>query len=126
VFCAPSLEGESFGVVLLEAMAASTAIVASDLPGYRNVARPGADALLVPPGDVAALAGGLTRALSDVPLRERLEASGECRAARFSMERLAEQYVGIYAQVRATPPGGPQPGRGGHFPLRRRRAGVPG
>jgi phosphatidylinositol alpha-mannosyltransferase len=124
VFCAPSLEGESFGVVLLEAMAASTAIVASDLPGYRNVARPGADALLVPPGDVAALAGGLTRALGDAPLREQLETSGECRAARFSMERLAEQYVGIYAQVRATPPGGPHPGRAGHFPLPRPRAGV--
>src|SRR4051812_38998155 len=43
VYCAPSLRGESFGVVLLEAMAASTPIVASDLPGYRKVARPGQD-----------------------------------------------------------------------------------
>ena len=51
VFCAPSLHGESFGVVLLEAMAAQTPIVASDLPGYRNVARAGQDALLVPPAD---------------------------------------------------------------------------
>ena len=50
IFCAPSLRGESFGVVLLEAMAADTAVVASDLPGYRNVARPDRDALLVPPG----------------------------------------------------------------------------
>ena len=56
VFCAPSLHGESFGVVLLEAMAASTPIVASDLPGYRHVARPGIEALLVPPGDATALA----------------------------------------------------------------------
>ena len=53
VFCAPSLHGESFGVVLIEAMAASTAVVASDLPGYANVARAGRDALLVPPGDAA-------------------------------------------------------------------------
>ena len=83
VFCAPSLDGESFGVVLLEAMAASTAIVASDLPGYRNVARPGDDALLIPPGDVAALADGAgPLPSSDRPLRERLVASGECRAAR--------------------------------------------
>ncbi|MCB1039883.1 MAG: glycosyltransferase, partial [Acidimicrobiales bacterium] len=49
VFCAPSLRGESFGVVLLEAMAAGAAIVASDLSGYRLVARPGLDGLLVAP-----------------------------------------------------------------------------
>src|SRR5205085_4484343 len=59
VFCAPSLHGESFGVVLLEAMAAQTPIVASDLPGYRNVARAGHDALLVEPGDARVLADGL-------------------------------------------------------------------
>ena len=59
VFCAPSLGGESFGVILLEAMAADTPVVASDIPGYAKVARlPGGDAaaVLVPPGDVAALA----------------------------------------------------------------------
>ena len=59
VYCAPSLRGESFGVVLLEAMAASTAIVASDLAGYRRVARPDQDAVLVPPGDAEALAAAL-------------------------------------------------------------------
>ena len=58
VFCAPSLHGESFGVVLIEAMAAGTAIVASALDGYRNVATDGVDALLVEPGDVDALAVG--------------------------------------------------------------------
>jgi phosphatidyl-myo-inositol alpha-mannosyltransferase len=99
VFCAPSLEGESFGVVLLEAMAGAAAIVASDLPGYRNVARPGVDALLIPPGDVAALAGALARLLGDAPLRERLIASGEFRAARFSMEHLAEHYLEMYQRV---------------------------
>jgi phosphatidylinositol alpha-mannosyltransferase len=103
VFCAPSLEGESFGVVLLEAMAASTAIVASDLPGYRNVARPDADAVLIPPGDAPALATCLARVLEDGPGRERMIASGECRAARFSMERLVEQYVEIYAEVAGMP-----------------------
>ena len=59
VFCAPALGGESFGVVLLEAMAAGTAVVASDIPGYRNVAAPGRDAVLVPPDDPSALAAAL-------------------------------------------------------------------
>ena len=99
VFCAPSLSGESFGVVLIEAMAASTAVVASDLPGYANVARAGRDALLVPPGDVAALAGALREALVDDALSARLVNSGEERAAEFSMQRLAEIYLGAYERI---------------------------
>ena len=59
VFCAPSLHGESFGVVLIEAMAAGTPVVASALDGYRNVATDDVDALLVEPGDVDALAAAL-------------------------------------------------------------------
>lgn len=96
IFCAPSLGGESFGVVLLEAMAAEACIVASDLPGYAHVARQDQDALLVPPGDPHALAVALRRALDDAPLRRRLVASGEERATTFSMERLAGRYVEIY------------------------------
>jgi phosphatidylinositol alpha-mannosyltransferase len=99
VFCAPSLHGESFGVVLLEAMAAQTPIVASDLPGYRNVARAGQDALLVPPGDAAALADALNRVLTTPSFGESLRASGEARAAEHSMDRLAERYVELYAQA---------------------------
>lgn len=99
VFCAPSLRGESFGVVLIEAMAASTAVVASELPGYANVARAGRDALLVPPDDPAALAGALRRVLADDELSGRLVRSGELRAAEFSMARLAETYVGLYEQM---------------------------
>jgi phosphatidylinositol alpha-mannosyltransferase len=99
VFCAPSLHGESFGVVLLEAMAAQTAIVASDLPGYRRVARPGADAVLVPPGDAIGLAAALSRVLSDGSYQSRLVASGEQRAAEFSMDRLAEHYLCRYEKL---------------------------
>ncbi len=71
VFCAPSLRGESFGVVLLEAMAAQTPVVASDLDGYRNVARSGADAILVPPGDAEALAAALARGPQEPVVRGR-------------------------------------------------------
>ena len=101
VFCAPSLRGESFGVVLLEAMAADTPVVASDLPGYSNVARAGRDALLVPPGDADALAAALRRVLTD-PVRARaLVVSGEQRAAEFSMEHLAEEYLQRYRRIAA-------------------------
>lgn len=97
VFCSPAIAGESFGVVLLEAMAASTAVVASDLPGHRNViAEEGEQGLLVPPGDSAALAAAITRVLDDGVLRRRLVEAGEQRAAEFSMDRLAEHYVDLY------------------------------
>lgn len=99
VFCAPSLRGESFGIVLLEAMAAGTPIVASDLPGYARVARAGRDALLVPPGDREALAAALRRVLTDRKLADELVLSGEHRAADFSMDHLADRYLGFYDRV---------------------------
>ena len=99
VFCAPSLGGESFGVVLLEAMAARTAVVASDLPGYANVARAGQDAVLVPPGDPHVLAGALRSVLDDSSLRSSLVVSGAERAQGFSMDSLAERYEAIFERV---------------------------
>jgi phosphatidylinositol alpha-mannosyltransferase len=99
VFCAPSLGGESFGIVLLEAMAAGTAIVAGDNPGYRRVARPDQDALLVPPGDSEALGLALCRLLDDGDLAERLVTSGWERAKEFSMDRLAGCYEQIYQRA---------------------------
>lgn len=102
IFCAPSLRGESFGVVLIEAMAAGTCIVASSLDGYRNVATDDVDSLLPPPGDVGALTAALRRALSDSPLRERLEAAGQRRADDFSMVALAEAYDAMYRELAAS------------------------
>jgi phosphatidylinositol alpha-mannosyltransferase len=100
VFCAPSLGGESFGVVLLEAMAAGTAVVASDLVGYATVARDGLDADLVPPGDAVALAKALGHVLADQEHAAELVTSGRERAASFSMERLAEIYLEQYEVAR--------------------------
>ena len=99
IFCAPSLRGESFGVVLLEAMAAGAAIVASDLSGYRLVARPDQDGLLVPPNDAAALAGALNKVLADPDLRASLVATAAVRAESFSMDQLADHYLRLYEQV---------------------------
>ena len=102
VLCAPSLRGESFGVVLIEAMAAGTAIVASDLPGYRRVARPDIDALLTPPGDTLALATALKRVLGDEDLAQALRASGSERAEAFSMAALADEYVARFERLLAS------------------------
>src|SRR5579875_2149783 len=68
VLCAPSLGGESFGMVLTEAFAAGTPVIASDIAGYRDVVRDGVDGLLIPPGDAQALAIAL-RDLYDDPRR---------------------------------------------------------
>ena len=99
VMCAPSLHGESFGVVLIEAMAAGTPVVASSLDGYRNVATDGVDAVLVAPGDPAALAAALRRVLCEPALAEALVAKGSDRADEFSMAHLAAEYIAIYERL---------------------------
>lgn len=98
-FCAPSLRGESFGVVLLEAMAANTPVVASRIDGYMNVATDNVDALLVEPDDPRALAEALARVLVDPRLSARLTQSGLTHAAGFSMDALADRYISIYGRA---------------------------
>ncbi len=99
VFCAPSLHGESFGIVLLEAMAAGTAVVASDIEGYAKVTRDGRDGALFQPGDAAGLAKVLSILLSDPAEREKLIEQGTERVAQFSMRRLADLYLDAYERV---------------------------
>ncbi len=102
ILCAPSLRGESFGIVLLEAMAARCSVVASDLEGYRSAA--GGHAELVPPGDVVALRRALGAALADVAEGSGRSApdalkAGEVHAQGWSMEHLAECYVDVYERA---------------------------
>jgi len=99
VLCAPSLGGESFGMVLLEGMAAGCAVVASDIPGYRAAA--GGHALLVAPGDPAALGVALGRALSaaGTPTAESARSAARAHADQWSMGRLADRYVELYARA---------------------------
>lgn len=99
VFCAPSLRGESFGLVLLEAMAAHTPVVASDIDGYRNVVQDNVNGVLVPPGDPAALSHALREVATSKALAERLATAGDERAEQLSMRRLAQRYVEIYREV---------------------------
>lgn len=96
VLCAPSLGGESFGMVLVEAMAAGAAVVASDIPGYRDAAA--GHARLVPPGDAGALGAALARTLAEGPAPEARRRASE-HAAAWSMTRLAARYVELYGRA---------------------------
>ncbi len=99
VFCVPSLGGESFGVVLLEGMAAGTPVVASDLDAYRVTSRNGSDADLFATGDPASLARALQRALErSIDVEQQIERGRE-RADSFSMDRLVDEYVARYERL---------------------------
>ncbi len=77
-------------------MAAGTAVLASDIPGYANVARSDHEALLVPPGDPEALRAGLRRLLDADGLRHDLVVAGEQRVSEFALTRLAERFIPVY------------------------------
>ncbi len=103
VLVAPSLRGESFGMVLTEAFAAGTPVVASDIAGYRDVVRDGVDGILVPPANAQALAEVL-RDLWDEPAR-RLQmaraAAGDVE--RFAWSRVSTEVMSAYQDAIATP-----------------------
>ncbi len=101
VLCAPSLHGESFGMVLTEALAASTAVVASDIPGYRDVVRDGIDGVLTPPGDALALAEALRSLALDPGARARLSGAARARAERFAWPHVAAEVLDCYEQALA-------------------------
>jgi phosphatidyl-myo-inositol alpha-mannosyltransferase len=99
VFCAPSTGQESFGIVLLEAMAAGRAIVASHIPGYAEVVDDGVEGLLVEPKSAKALAGGLIRVLGDADLRRRMGDRGREKAAAYDWSRVAGRVLSYYEET---------------------------
>jgi phosphatidylinositol alpha-mannosyltransferase len=99
VLCAPSLRGESFGMVLTEAFAASTPVVASNIPGYRDVARDGIDGLLVAPGDALALAEALRGMALEPSRRASMAAAARERAERFSWTHVAAEVADVYSEA---------------------------
>jgi len=98
LLAAPALGGESFGMVLTRAFATATPAVASDIEGYSAVADDGS-AVLVPPGDAAAVAGALVELLSDEPRRVALGAGARKIAEQYSWDRIARRLVEIYEQL---------------------------
>lgn len=99
VLCAPSLGGESFGMVLTEAFAQGTPVLASDIAGYRDVVRDGVDGVLVPHGDATALARALRSLALDPARRAALSAAAASGAGQFAWPRVAEEVLGVYRQA---------------------------
>jgi phosphatidylinositol alpha-mannosyltransferase len=103
VLCAPSLSGESFGMVLTEAFAAGTPAIASAIAGYSDVVSDGVDGVLVPPGDAQRLAEELQRAHHEP---ERLAAMGRAArqsAARYAWPHVADRVTAVYERALAAP-----------------------
>jgi phosphatidylinositol alpha-mannosyltransferase len=99
VYCAPNIGGESFGIVLVEAMAAGTPVVASDLDAFRRVLRDGEAGRLVPVGDADALADALIELLADDESRERYVAAASVAVARYDWSVVASQIMRVYETV---------------------------
>src|SRR5687768_5992305 len=99
VFCSPAIGRESQGVILLEAMAANTPVIASAIDGHRTVIRHEHDGLLVPPADETALAVGLCRLLADNALRNRLADAGLAKAQSYSWKKISRQVLDVYAET---------------------------
>lgn len=114
ILCAPSLHGESFGMVLTEAFAAATPVIASDIPGYRDVLRDGREGLLIAPGDALSLAEALRQIALDRAMRMRMSRAARERAERFAWPHVAAEVIDCYEQAIAV----------GTSPSRLRRAAV--
>ena len=106
VFCAPAIAGESFGIVLLEAMAAGLPVVASKIEGYTQVLTDGHEGILVAPRDEIAVAEAVCRLLGDRELAGEMGAWGLQTAARYSWQSIAEQVMDFYLKTgtRILPP----------------------
>ena len=96
IYCSPATGSESFGIVLLEAMAAGKPVVASNIAGYASVISDGREGLLYPPKDDEALANAIGILLKDHHLRQRLAANGREKVEEFRWERVASRVMGYY------------------------------
>ena len=100
IFCAPATGAESFGIVLLEAMATGLPVVATEIDGYMSVLEPGKDSLTVRPKGWAELGAALVILARDADLRRRMGAYGLQKARRYAWEEVASQVLGVYNEAR--------------------------
>jgi len=101
IFVSPALGHESFGIVLVEAMASGRAVVASDIPGYRSVVQPGVNGVVSPPGDVPALARTIAALVEDPEWRAALAQRGRARALEFAWPHITDRIEAVYRDVLA-------------------------
>ena len=99
VFCCPATGRESFGIVLLEAMAMGKPVVATNIPGYASVVTHGEDGLLVPPRDSRGLALALLSLMNDLEVRQRMGARGKLKAREYRWEDIAQRVFDYYVRV---------------------------
>jgi phosphatidyl-myo-inositol alpha-mannosyltransferase len=99
IFCAPSLYGEGFGIVITEAMASGKPVVAAANAGYRQLLHGDAARFLVPPGDVEATYRNLETLISDPDLRHRLGEWGRQEAKRYDSKALCSQFLAVYEEA---------------------------
>ena len=125
IYVSPATGRESFGIVLLEAMAAGKPIVCSDIHGYKGVVRRGEQALLVPPRDARALADAIARLLDDPAERTRMGESGRERSHEFGWDRVAARVDDYYGFVIRRLAAQGQLPSGFHAPVPPRPAGSP-
>jgi phosphatidylinositol alpha-mannosyltransferase len=105
IFCAPATGAESFGIVLLEAMASGLPIVATEVEGYMSVLEPGRDSITVQPKGWAELGAALVILARDAELRGRMGAYGHEIARRYAWEAVAAEIVDVYEEARAAATG---------------------
>ncbi len=100
VYCSPATGNESFGIVLLEAMASGTPVVASDIEGYRGVIKSGQAGLLAPPRDSRALAEAIIMLARDPARRKAMGEAGRRQAMEYDWVKVVDQLMPIYEQIR--------------------------
>lgn len=100
IFCAPATGAESFGIVLLEAMASGLPVVATEVPGYMSVLEPGRDSITVRPKGWAELGAALVILARDAELRRRMGAFGREKARLYAWDRIAVQVLDVYEEAR--------------------------
>jgi phosphatidyl-myo-inositol alpha-mannosyltransferase len=109
IFCAPATGAESFGIVLLEALASGVPVVATEVPGYMSVLEPGRDSITVPPKNWRELAASLVILARDAELRSRLGDYGLQKTRRYSWRIVASEVIEVYQEARAALAAKPSP-----------------
>ncbi|MDD4322945.1 MAG: glycosyltransferase family 4 protein, partial [Dehalococcoidales bacterium] len=99
IYCSPATGGESFGIVLLEAMALGKPIVASRIEGYRHVVTDGQEGILVPPKNSQSLAAALQKLIDDDNLRHQMGSNGITTAARYDWKIIARRVLQFYQET---------------------------